>query len=330
MPDVDKIMVAEGIEESPGVESVTLESVSHAGEGHVYDLVPSEDKDEVTLTEDESNKRTLPFISEYLGTREAYEAMSADEQARYRRVTFNNESGSALASDCEITFTSSDTTDANANDWTSVTPLTSGLSLRNLFSRVSQMFKNVRYLFKILGTTDVSSFFGGSNQSVTAALDTLNSHIGAYTVAKDVPSNAVFTDTTTGTTYSAGSCPDNTTFATQGSVKRVYDATYGYACELGSNLGGPSKAFTTSEQVYTNTTLKTAHIVRAEIIVSGALESIKYVQLFPNKRVGFFVARSTSQYAACYMYWDKTNGKITYQAQTIVSYTPTFVNVYYS
>ena len=32
------------------------------------------------------------------------------------------------------------------------------------------------------------------------------------------------TNTTTGTSYNAGSCPDNTTFSTNGSVKRVYDA----------------------------------------------------------------------------------------------------------
>lgn len=32
------------------------------------------------------------------------------------------------------------------------------------------------------------------------------------------------TNTTTGTSYNAGSCPDNTTFSTNGSVKKVYDA----------------------------------------------------------------------------------------------------------
>jgi hypothetical protein len=44
-----------------------------------------------------------------------------------------------------------------------------------------------------------------------------------YTLGKSVPSNAVFSDTTTGTTYAAGSVPANTTFATNGSVKNVYD-----------------------------------------------------------------------------------------------------------
>lgn len=35
-------------------------------------------------------------------------------------------------------------------------------------------------------------------------------------------------DTTTGTTYNAGSCPDNTTFATNGSVKNVFDNLNAY------------------------------------------------------------------------------------------------------
>lgn len=35
--------------------------------------------------------------------------------------------------------------------------------------------------------------------------------------------NVPWTDTTTGTSYNAGSCPDNTTFATNGSVKNTYD-----------------------------------------------------------------------------------------------------------
>jgi hypothetical protein len=94
-------------------------------------------------------------------------------------------------------FTSGDSTDANATAWTSVTKVDDNTAFGTFFNRVSTMMKNVRYLYKMLGTTDVSSFFGGSNQTVTSALSTLNSHIGSHTVAKDVPSNAVFTDTNT-------------------------------------------------------------------------------------------------------------------------------------
>lgn len=46
-----------------------------------------------------------------------------------------------------ITGTSSDTTDGNANTWTSVDTLTSGETHTNIFSKISQMFKNIRYLY---------------------------------------------------------------------------------------------------------------------------------------------------------------------------------------
>lgn len=92
------------------------------------------------------------------------------------------------------TFTSSDVADGNATAWTSVTKLESLEAHKSIFAKVSQMFKNVRYLYKLLGTTDVSSFFGGSSQDITGALSTLNTHIGSHTLAKDVPSDAIFTD----------------------------------------------------------------------------------------------------------------------------------------
>ena len=68
-----------------------------------------------------------------------------------------------------VTFTSSDTTDANANSWTSVTILTSGERHKSIFAKISQMFKNVRYLYKMLGTTD----FSGLGSDVSGALDNI-------------------------------------------------------------------------------------------------------------------------------------------------------------
>ena len=73
-----------------------------------------------------------------------------------------------------VTFTSNDTTDANATSWTSVTTLSSGITHTTFFQRVSQMFKNVRYLYKVLGTTDISSIGDGT---VKGAISTLNGKI---------------------------------------------------------------------------------------------------------------------------------------------------------
>ena len=52
---------------------------------------------------------------------------------------------------------------------------------------------------------------------------------GTTFTAKNSSGTQLFTftqqdnNTTTGTSYNAGSCPDNTTFGTNGSIKRVYD-----------------------------------------------------------------------------------------------------------
>lgn len=73
-----------------------------------------------------------------------------------------------------VTFTSNDVADGSATSWTSVTALASGISHATFFQRVSQMFKNVRYLYKMLGTTDISSV---GNGTVTNAISTLNSNL---------------------------------------------------------------------------------------------------------------------------------------------------------
>ena len=75
------------------------------------------------------------------------------------------------ASEMTEAFTSSDTPDSSANAWTAVTPLASGEKHRIMFAKISQMFKNIRYLYKLLGTTDISSI---GNGTVTGGLSSLN------------------------------------------------------------------------------------------------------------------------------------------------------------
>lgn len=77
-----------------------------------------------------------------------------------------------------VTFTSNDVSDGNATSWTSVTALTSGITHATFFQRVSQMFKNVRYLYKMLGTTNISNIGDGT---VTDAISTLNSNLTSHT-----------------------------------------------------------------------------------------------------------------------------------------------------
>lgn len=70
-------------------------------------------------------------------------------------------------SDTTVAFASSDTPDADASAWTSVATLISGEKHASLFAKMSQMFKNVRYLYKMLGGTDISVIGGGT---VTGAI----------------------------------------------------------------------------------------------------------------------------------------------------------------
>ena len=69
------------------------------------------------------------------------------------------------------TFTSSDVADGSATSWASVTKVDSGETHKSIFAKMSQMFKNIRYLYKMLGTTDISSI---GNGTVTGGLTSLN------------------------------------------------------------------------------------------------------------------------------------------------------------
>ena len=86
----------------------------------------------------------------------------------------------------KVTFTSNDVADANAASWTSVTALNSGITHATFFQRVSQMFKNVRYLYKMLGTTDISKI---GNGTVRGAISQLNSDLGnlSNTILAKIP-----------------------------------------------------------------------------------------------------------------------------------------------
>lgn len=99
----------------------------------------------------------------------------------------------ALATDGDsksntVTFTSYDVSDGNATSWTSVAALTSGITHATFFQRVSQMFKNVRYLYKMLGSTDISGIGDGT---VTGGLNTLNSNL----MNKEAQVTTAWTDT---------------------------------------------------------------------------------------------------------------------------------------
>ena len=74
-------------------------------------------------------------------------------------------------------FTSSDVADGSASAWTNVSKLLSGEKHSSIFKKVSQMFKNVRYLYKMLGTTDISKI---GNGTCTGAISSLNDGLAKH------------------------------------------------------------------------------------------------------------------------------------------------------
>lgn len=106
------------------------------------------------------------------------------------------------SADSTATFTTSDTADGGASSWTNVPALTSGETHKSLFAKMSQMFKNVRYLYKLLGTTDISSI---GNGTVTGGLSSLNDSLAkvindTYIVVGKSGWKVSSVDATTGTT----------------------------------------------------------------------------------------------------------------------------------
>ena len=90
------------------------------------------------------------------------------------KAEIDNAAADAVAdadlTDNTVAFTSGDA--ASPTAWTAVDVLTSGLTIKALFNRISTMIKNVRWLYSKLGTTDISSIGGGT---VTGAISSLNS-----------------------------------------------------------------------------------------------------------------------------------------------------------
>lgn len=82
-----------------------------------------------------------------------------------------------------VTFASGD--EANPSVWKDVTTLASKEKHLSLLNKISTMFSNVRYLYKILGTTDISAL-----GTVTQAIATLNGNVGSI---KGISSSAAIT-----------------------------------------------------------------------------------------------------------------------------------------
>ena len=76
-----------------------------------------------------------------------------------------------------VSFTSSDAADSDVTKntgWETVAPLASGETHESFMTKFSKMIKNLRWIYKLLGTTDISSI---GNGTVTGGLSSLNSSL---------------------------------------------------------------------------------------------------------------------------------------------------------
>ena len=89
MPNFDDIDLTDVIMD--GDPYGNFEDSGGGDEGHVYDLEMSATNDEITLTEDGTDKTTLPLISTFVGTRAEWNALSVTEQAAYRILELKEE-----------------------------------------------------------------------------------------------------------------------------------------------------------------------------------------------------------------------------------------------
>lgn len=82
------------------------------------------------------------------------------------------------ASQVTVDFTSGDLADSDVTKdtgYTSVAKVDSGETATSLFTKISNVIKNVRWIYKLLGTSDISSV---GNGTVTNAVATLKSNVG--------------------------------------------------------------------------------------------------------------------------------------------------------
>lgn len=148
----------------------------------------------IDLTSDTVTKKTL-----VKGT-SAHNAAGEQIEGVFDPDVYLKKSGGD-AKDVVSTFSSSDTDDS-VSEWTSVSMLSSGEKLSSLFNKISTMFRNIRYLYKLIGSTDISEL--SEDGTITKSLTILNSNLTKVIQMKafDITfENGVSITSITGSTY---------------------------------------------------------------------------------------------------------------------------------
>ena len=114
----------------------------------------------------------------------------SDEQGNSIPETYLKKTGDSK--DNTASFTSADSLTPAA--WADVPVLATGEKHSSILNKISTMFRNIRWLYKMLGTTNIASIGGGT---LTGAISKLNTDISKanevkYYSAPEPPTNNVF------------------------------------------------------------------------------------------------------------------------------------------
>lgn len=255
--------VANGLQPHGTINYSDLPHIDEAGTGWMYNIADEFITDESFR---EGSGNVIPLGSNiYKASDNKWDILAGtpvagvkgDKEDKYRRGNVNITCGNigALATDGDsqdntVTFTSNDSL---TGDSTAPELLTSGETHASIFSKVSTIFKNVRWLLSKIGTTDISSIGDGS---ITSALIMLNankqdastaittSNIGAQSVNSAKTANSA-TNATTANTLKAGGTDTAMTFNYKAPST---NPTYIWGTHLGL----------ANQYVYTPTTVVTA------------------------------------------------------------------------
>ncbi len=94
----------------------------------------------------------------------------SDENGNSIAETYLKKTGDSK--DSTVSFTSADSLSPAA--WTDAPLLATGEKHSSIFNKISTMFKNIRWLYKMLGTTDIASIGDGT---LTGAVSKLNTDL---------------------------------------------------------------------------------------------------------------------------------------------------------
>lgn len=200
----------------------------------------------------------LEDISNYLQVGDEYGADEINEQNEaIKNLSSDKLDKTGASTNNTVAYTSADdATVFNSGNlggqstyaWSAVSKIATDEKHSSLFNKISTMFKNIRTIAKLIGTTDISAIGSGTLSSAINALKTgavaSITRSGTTFTAKNSAGTQLFTftqqdnNTTTGTTYAANSLPSNTTFGTNGSIKNVWDAARQYLPTWGTSSYG--------------------------------------------------------------------------------------------